>query len=163
LFGSKKKKNKAKRLPDDIPYKDAKKIAEDKNLDVRSELAGREDVKPEILYFMAEDKAPEVRHKVAENSTTPRHVDFILASDTDYEVRCDLALKIGRLIPGLSKDESERLQDLAFEILNILAQDQLPRVREIIAEEIKNVTNVPKPMIERLTHDVELVVAAPIL
>ena len=121
MFGSKKKKNKAKRLPDDIPYKDAKKIAEDKNLDVRSELAGREDIKPEILYFMAEDKALEVRHKVAANSTTPRHVDFILASDTDDEVRCDLALKIGRPIPGLSKDESERLQDLAFEILNILA------------------------------------------
>jgi uncharacterized protein (DUF2336 family) len=162
LFGSKKKKS-AKRLPQDISYKDAKKIAKDKNPQVRSELAEREDVTPEILYFMAEDKAPEVRRKVAANTATPHQADFILASDTDDEVRCDLALKIGRLIPGLSKKESERLQDLAFEILNILAQDQLPRVRAIIAEEIKHATNVPKPMIERLAHDVELVVAAPIL
>lgn len=145
LFGSKKKKS-AKRLPQDISYKDAKKIAKDKNPQVRSELAEREDVTPEILYFMAEDKAPEVRRKVAANTATPHQADFILASDTDDEVRCDLALKIGRLIPGLSKKESERLQDLAFEILNILAQDQLPRVRAIIAEEIKHATNVPKPM-----------------
>ena len=164
MFGGlfKSKKN-AERLAGDISYKDAKKIARDKNPAVRSELAERDDVKPEILYFMAEDNAPEVRRKVAANSATPRHADFILASDADDDVRCDLALKIGRLIPGLSPEERERLQDLAFEILNILAQDQLPRVRAIIAEEIKLATNVPKPMIERLAHDVELVVAAPIL
>ena len=157
MFGGlfKSKKN-AKRLAGDISYKDAKKIARDKNPAVRSELAERDDVKPEILYFMAEDNAPEVRRKVAANSATPRHADFILASDADDDVRCDLALKIGRLIPGLPPEESERLQDLAFEILNILAQDQLPRVRAIIAEEIKLATNVPKPMIERLAHDVEL-------
>ena len=160
MFGGlfKSKKN-AKRLAGDISYKDAKKIARDKNPAVRSELAERDDVKPEILYFMAEDNAPEVRRKVAANSATPRHADFILASDADD----DVALKIGRLIPGLPPEESERLQDLAFEILNILAQDQLPRVRAIIAEEIKLATNVRKPMIERLAHDVELVVAAPIL
>lgn len=159
LFGRKK----TKRLPPEITYKEAKKLAKDGNAAVRSELAERQDVRPEILYFMAEDKVPEVRRRVAANSATPRHADFILASDTDDEVRCDLALKIGRLIPGLSQEESERLQDLTFEILNILAQDQLPRVRQIIAEEIKHATTAPKPMIERLAHDVELVVAAPIL
>ncbi len=159
LFGRKK----AKRLPSEITYKEAKKLAKDGNKAIRSELAERDDVRPEILYFMAEDKAPEVRRRVAANSATPRHADFILASDTDDEVRCDLALKIGRLIPGLSKEQSERLQDLTFDILNILAQDQLPRVRQIIAEEIKHATTAPKPMIERLAHDVELVVAAPIL
>ena len=130
---------------------------------MRTELAEREDVRPEILYFMAEDKAPEVRRLVAANATSPKHADLILAGDADDEVRADLALKIGRLIPGLSKEETERLQDLTFELLNILAQDQVPRVRQIIAEEIKHATNVPKKMIERLAHDVELVVAALIL
>ena len=46
---------------------------------------------------------------------------------------------------------------------NATTSNLLPRVRAIIAEEIKHATNVLKPMIERLAHDVELVVAAPIL
>ena len=88
---------------------------------------------------------------------------MLLAKDVDEEVRCDLALKIGRLIPGLSDQETSLVQDLTFEILNILAQDQLPRVRQIIAEEIKLATDVPQNVITRLAHDVELIVAAPIL
>ena len=67
LFGCKK----SKRLPSDIAYKEAKKLARDRNPAVRSELAERDDVRPEILYFMAEDKMPEVRRRVAANSATP--------------------------------------------------------------------------------------------
>ena len=61
---------------------------------MRTELAEREDVRPEILYFMAEDKAPEVRRLVAANATSPKHADLILAGDADDEVRADLALKM---------------------------------------------------------------------
>ena len=102
-----------------------------------------------------------MRRNIAANPETPRQADMLLAKDVDEEVRCDLALKIGRLMPGLSDQETSLAQDLTFEILNILAQDQLPRVRHIIAEEIKLATNVPQNVITRLANDVELIVAAP--
>lgn len=87
----------------------------------------------------------------------------MLARDKDDEVRCDLALKIGRLIPGISKTANERLQEMTFEVLDVLARDQLPRVRAIIAEEIKHATQAPQPVISRLARDIETIVAAPIL
>ena len=100
---------------------------------------------------------------MAANPGTPGQANVLLAHDIDEEVRCDLALKIGRLIPGLSESESSRLQDLTLESLRILAEDQLPRVRQILAEEIKLATDVPKEVIDLLAHDDELTVAAPIL
>ena len=130
---------------------------------MRAELAARDDVQAEILYFLSEDESAEVRRNIAANITTPRQADLVLARDKDDEVRCDLAFKIGRLIPGISKMANQRLQEATFEILSVLAQDQLPRVRAIIVKEIKLATNVPQPVINRLARDVESVVAAPIL
>ena len=151
------------RLPDSMTYQEAKSFARDKDPRVRSALAGREDLRPEILYFLAEDSHAEVRRGIARNTATPRHADFILARDIDDDVRCDLALKIARLVPGLTEREASRLQELTMEILTILAQDQLPRVRAIIAEEIKHAHNVPAALIRRLARDLELIVAAPVL
>lgn len=151
------------RLPETITYEQAKWFAKHADPRVRRELAARENLAPEILYFLAEDKRPDVRQTIASNSTAPRHADLLLARDDDDDVRTDLALKIGRLIPGISEEQNERLLELTFQILNILAQDQLPRVRQIIAEEIKNATNAPKDTVRRLARDVELIVAAPIL
>ncbi len=116
-----------------------------------------------MLYYLAEDKSPTVRRKVATNKKTPRQADLILAKDTNDEVRCDLALKIGRLVPNITERDSKKLQDMTFEILDILAKDQLVKVRQIVAEEIKHADNIPQPIIERLAHDVELIVSAPIL
>ena len=48
-------------------------------------------------------------------------------------------------------------------MLDILARDQLPRVRQIVSEEIKHAINVPPGIIKRLSRDVEHIVAAPIL
>jgi len=152
-----------KLIPQDITYEETKTLASAPDPNVRSELAGREDVQPEILYFFAEDAHPEVRRNVAANIATPRQADRKLATDKDDEVRCDLALKIGRLIPGISRMQNERLQEATIEVLQILARDQLPRVRAIIAEEIKHATKVPQPIITKLARDVELIVAAPIL
>lgn len=152
-----------KLIPQDITYEQAKTFARAKDPDVRSELASRDDVQPEILYFLSEDEHAEVRRQVAANNATPRQADLVLTRDKDDEVRCDLALKIGRLIPGISQMQNERLQEATLEVLQILARDQLPRVRAIIAEEIKHATKVPQPVINKLARDVELIVAAPIL
>ena len=146
-----------------LSYENEKKLARENDPSTRIELAKRTDIRPEILYFLADDELPDVRREIARNSETPRHADKLLAKDVDDEVRCELAQKIGRLIPGLSDKESSQLQDMTFEVLRILADDQLPRVRQIIAEEIKTASNAPPDIVQRLAEDIELIVSAPIL
>ncbi|MFQ5958756.1 MAG: DUF2336 domain-containing protein, partial [Alphaproteobacteria bacterium] len=130
---------------------------------MRAQLAARPDVRPEILYYLVDDESPAVRRALAANGKTPRQADRLLAEDADGEVRCDLAFKIGRLTPQLSDEQKDHLRKLALESLDVLAQDQLPRVRQIVAEEIKQCGNVPNHIVQRLARDVELIVAAPVL
>ena len=158
----KRRKKYSKQLPKP-PYEEAKRIAQSGNVQQRAELASVEDLEPEILYYFASDKAPEVRRAVATNDGTPLQADRILAEDKDEEVRYQLARKIGRLVPTLSKDEADRLTSMAMEVLEILARDDLPRVRATIADEIKRADNIPRKIIRELARDVEEIVSAPIL
>jgi uncharacterized protein (DUF2336 family) len=75
----------------------------------------------------------------------------------------ELAHKIGRLVPGLGDDECSALRERMIEVLEKLADDQLPRVRRIVAEEIRYSPDVPRHLVLKLAHDVELVVCAPVL
>ena len=154
------RKRKERKAP---PYDKARVIAEKGEMEERRDLASNEDLHPEILYYFATDASPEVRRRVAENPGTPLQADKVLAHDVDDEVRCELATKIGRLVPSLSKEENERLTNLAIEVLEILAQDNLPRVRSIVSQEIKQTTNVPHHLVRRLAEDVEEIVSAPVL
>ena len=129
----------------------------------RTNLAGRNDTKPEMLYHLASDQNPAVRLKIAANPATPMQAARLLAQDPDGDVRAELAKKIGRLLPGLDAPERERLRDLTIEVLEKLAGDQLTRVRALLAEEIKSSRTIPAAIIQRLARDVELAVAAPIL
>jgi uncharacterized protein (DUF2336 family) len=54
------------------------------------------------------------------------------------------------------------MRSLMIETLERLAEDQLPRVRRILAEEIKSLDCIPKRVIDMLARDIEEV-AAPIL
>ena len=146
-----------------ITYEQEKEVARHPDAGVRKDLAGRPDARPEILYFLAADTSSDVRRAVAENPTSPRQAEQLLATDSDDEVRLVLAHKIGRLIPDIDSGEASHLQELTIDILNTLAQDQLPKVRQVIAEEIKNATQVPKDIVARLARDVEAVVSAPVL
>jgi len=144
-------------------YEDAKVIASKGSVAERTQLATHTNLEPELLYYLAEDKAVEVRKEIAANDGTPLQADKILAKDAIAEVRSELAYKIGRLIPTLTEQENERLTDMTFEVLEILANDELPEVRAIISEEIKTLDTVPKPVVTKLAHDVEEIVSAPIL
>ena len=146
-----------------LSFEEATELAQHGDVDKRTQVAEREDTKPELLYFLADDDEPSVRRKIAANPNTPRQADRLLAEDVDDDVRSDLAVKISRLVPGLSSGENEALRDLTFEILGVLAQDQLPRVREIVAEELKFATEAPLVLIRRLAIDLDLIVSAPIL
>jgi len=146
-----------------IEYEDAKKLARDKNVKVRLKLAKREDIAPELLYFMVEDPAPEVRRAIAKNPTTPRQADVLLSCDSDDGVRFNLADKIAQLIPGLNDTELDKIHELAHLVLQRLAKDQATRVRRILSETLKDIANAPADVIGRLARDVELVVCAPVL
>jgi len=164
LFGKSKGKRKAKPgIGKKPPYKKARDIAGKGSLEDRRKLAAHEDLEPEILYYMATDKAQEVRREVAENAGTPLQADAILARDPDAEVRSELARKISRLIPDLKPGQNEKLATMAMGVLSTLARDELPRVRAIVAEELKSSKNAPHDLIRELAEDLEDIVSAPIL
>lgn len=152
-----------KALPASLTTQDEQKILEAGTDSERKQLAARADVRPEVLYFLANDSSVEVRKQIAKNPNTPPQADEKLKVDEDDEVRSELARKIGRLVPGLERDERSALRDKAVATLETLAQDQLPKVRAVIAEAIKSSDKVPKRIVDQLARDVEAIVCGPIL
>ena len=146
-----------------LSYEETKELARHPSAKVRRSLANRKDIRPEVLYYLAEDESPEVRRSIAINANTPAQADLLLAHDRDDGVRCDLALKISRLLSELSQDEHDRLQQTTFEVLEVLARDQMTKVRQILAETLKDVTAAPAGVIKRLAMDSEPSVAQPVL
>jgi uncharacterized protein (DUF2336 family) len=130
---------------------------------VRRDLAARGDVRPEILYFLAEDQAPEVRRIIAANDATPHQADQLLARDRDDAVRAELAQKVARLLPELPQDEQNQARQRVIDMLETLAKDEAVRVRAVIAEAVKAVSNVPPDVVRQLAHDAEMAVASPVL
>ncbi len=146
-----------------LNYEQAKDLASHQDAAVRAELAGRDDLKPEILYFLAEDASAEVRRKVAANAASPAQANLLLAGDGDDVVRADLAAKIARLAPGLTAHEQDRLRRMTFEAVEMLARDQIPRVRQLLSEALKDLVGAPPEVIRHLARDAELAVAGPVL
>ncbi|MEX0693516.1 MAG: DUF2336 domain-containing protein [Rhodospirillales bacterium] len=147
----------------DLTYDEAKSIAQDGDEPARKALALCEDIAPELLYYLAQDTQPAVRLAIAANKAAPMHADLLLARDDDEAVRARLAEKISS--PETVGDDyaSTRLRDMAHEALMLLARDQAVRVRQTIAEALKELANAPANVIRRLAWDVESVVATPIL
>ena len=154
---------KSKKTSGKLSYEQARHVLEENDYDKRLELAKRSDTRPEILYYLAEDDSADVRRHIAQNPATPIHADALLTIDEDGEVRSELARKIARLVPGLTVEEQATLHERAVEVLERLAQDQLPKVRAIVAEEIKQSENVPRHIVRQLDEDVADIVATPIL
>jgi len=146
-----------------ISYDEAKKLARDADPEVRKALAARDDVKAEILYFLADDPDAEVRRTLAANTSLPAKADVLLARDADEAVRAGLAEKISQVAPGLSEGDRGRIQDTAEEALSILARDQITRVRQVLSEALKDVAHAPAEVINRLARDSEAAVACPVL
>ncbi len=156
------------------PYRDLSKeqglsprealdMLEIRTREAQAELAQRTDAGDAVLQYLAEHGAPATRAAVAANIATPPQVNRYLAEDADEDVRVELAIKIARLIPGLAAEENAQLVALTIETLEYLAGDSAVRVRAILADEIKHLANVPKQVVLTLAHDLEQIVAAPIL
>ena len=50
------------------------------------------------------------------NPSTPQQANKLLCADNDEDVRCELARKIGRLVPGMEDGETNRVRDLAIAV-----------------------------------------------
>jgi len=129
----------------------------------RTAVAAATNVAPEILYYMVDDPDPEVRRRIAANPATPRQADGKLANDEEPAVRAALAAKIANLAPRLDHAEPHGHAEMTLGILDKLARDQLPMVRQVVAEVLKNETHIPAHIVQRLARDIEIMVAAPML
>lgn len=121
------------------------------------------DVGSAVFEYLAEHGAPATRQAVAANPATPARINRLLADDAAEDVRAELAAKIARLMPGLKARESEEAVALTLATLEVLARDSAVRVRAILADEIKHLDCVPREVALRLAHDVDDLVAAPIV
>jgi uncharacterized protein (DUF2336 family) len=139
------------------------KILEERAQAVQNELAGQTDAGDQVLSYLARNGAVATRRAVAANRAAPATVNRLLADDDDDDVRAELARKIARLMPGLSSVASERIRTLTVATLERLAADQVPRVRAILAEEIKTLDCVPARVVRALARDLEAAVRVPIL
>jgi len=139
------------------------KLLETRAQSAQDELASEVDAGADVLDYLASNGAVATRRAVAANPAAPPSANRHLADDADEDVRAELARKIARLMPDLSADETDRLRTLTLETLDVLAHDQETRVRAILADEIKSLACIPKKIVLALAHDVEEIVAGPIL
>ncbi|QQP92588.1 DUF2336 domain-containing protein [Skermanella sp. TT6] len=138
-------------------------MAQSEDTAVRARVAGREDVRPELLYYLAIDPAVEVRREVAANPSAPAQASAVLARDSDESVRRLLADKLARLLPDLSREAQGQLFQLTVRTLEQLARDQAVGVRQALASSLKDVACAPPDLCAHLARDVEREVAEPIL
>jgi len=146
-----------------ISYQESKRLIEAEDAAVRADLVGCSDVRPEILYYLAEDPSPEVRRRIAVNLRTPVQANLLLTQDSDEEVRCHLAAKVARLLPQWDEEDKELAQEAILRTLELLARDQTRRVRQILAEALRDLVDAPPSVVRRLARDSEAVVACPVL
>ncbi len=147
----------------EISYEDSKLLAKSNKMKDRKKLAANPSAKAEVLYYLTEDSSPEVRKVVAKNENTPHQANSILARDKDTDVRSELARKICKLLPSLSGDEALQIREQTIEVLEVLAEDQLPAIRAILSESLKESLIAPKHVIMALAKDAEEIVASPVL
>lgn len=154
--------NRTKRTAGHLSRDQVLRLLAERGQELREELAHREDADPDVLAFIAREGTATARRAVAANPSALAETNRFLADSPDDDVRGELARKIGRLLPGLSSATTEHVRKLTLETLQCLAEDQLPRVREILAEEIKYLDCVPRRVVSKLARDIASV-STPIL
>lgn len=146
-----------------LTYEEARELARHHDINVRKSIAEREDIRPEILFYLAGDPSEEVRKAISNNKSTPAQAYVELAKDASDEVRSTLAEKISQLAPKLTAHEIDKVQSYTYQALEILASDQLNAVRSLLSETLKDVAGLPEDLILNLARDSELSVSGPIL
>ncbi|TWB13759.1 DUF2336 domain-containing protein [Nitrospirillum bahiense] len=146
-----------------IDYETAKTVAAGGDVAARIELANSPDTRPELLYYLADDDDERVRGAVVTNAMTPVRAFGRLARDPSDRVRALLADKLTRLLPDLSRPEVGAVRDVAFAALELLAADQVIRVRTALSSALADVECAPPKLAVTLARDVASDVAGPVL
>ncbi|MEE3626692.1 DUF2336 domain-containing protein [Nitrospirillum sp. BR 11752] len=146
-----------------IDYETAKTVAAGGDVAARVALANSPDTRPELLYYLADDDDERVRGAVVTNAMTPVRAFGRLARDPSERVRALLADKLTRLLPDLSRPEVGAMRDVAFAALELLAADQVIRVRTALSSALADVECAPPKLAVTLARDVAQDVAGPVL
>ena len=146
-----------------FPFDQAKALARHGDLAARRAIASDPDTAPELLFFLARDRSPEVRAAVAAHRRTPRQADLLLALDEQPEIRTLIAEKIASQSQELSSHDAVQLWQLTVQVLEALARDDVPRVRQLVAETARGIAAVPSRLMTELGRDRTSSVAVPAL
>jgi uncharacterized protein (DUF2336 family) len=129
----------------------------------RVRLGSSAETPPELLYYLTTDSSVLVRAAVALNQSAPGKADTYLTSDPDERVRMVLAQKLTTLLPSLSGDDQARLAQQAWTNLAVLVRDEADRVRQTVADLVKDLAEAPHGLVLELAHDPVLDVSDPVL
>ncbi len=146
-----------------LPEDRAKLLARHPDPAVRLGVAAAPETAPELLYFLARDPAVEVRQAVAAHPRTPRQADLLLALDETAPVRERIARKVTSQIGGIDRQGAAQLWQLTISVLEALARDDIPQVRQLIAEAARGIADLPPAMMTALGRDRVADVAVPAL
>ncbi|MEX2615355.1 MAG: DUF2336 domain-containing protein [Alphaproteobacteria bacterium] len=146
-----------------ISYEASRRLARSGSVGERRAIASHQETRPEILYFLADDPDSGIRQCIAANASAPHQADFILARDADDDVRCVLASKISRLFPKVSAAQQDTMRRAVLDVIEVLASDEVSRVRAVVAEALKDALDVPHHLILQLANDSDLQVCLPVL
>jgi uncharacterized protein (DUF2336 family) len=133
------------------------------DLECRVRLSAGQGTEPDVLRDLAGDAAVTVRAALAMNPAAPPEANNALAADRDEKVRLLLASKLAALLPGLSLAHHELLYEQTWATLAILAEDEVTRVRALIAEAAKDLAEAPHNIVLCLARDAEVSVYEPVI
>ena len=129
----------------------------------RVRLGAAPDTTPDVLRALAGDPAVTVRAAVAMNPAATGDTDLALAQDRDERVRTLLARKLASLVPSLDIADRAALRERVLGTLNRLVNDEAVRVREAIADVVKDMPQAPHSIIMQLARDVATTVFDPVV
>ncbi|MBR0674529.1 DUF2336 domain-containing protein, partial [Neoroseomonas soli] len=146
-----------------IRLSDAARILGEGPAEARRMLASDAEAPPEALYYLTGDADPDLRRAVAANPATPEQSFAALAADEESEVRAALARRLSVLAPGLPAPQQDRLAQMAWSALTLLAADAAAEIRATIAEAVKELPAAPRDLVLTLAHDRDIRVCGPVL
>jgi uncharacterized protein (DUF2336 family) len=129
----------------------------------RVRLSAGQNTEPDVLRELAADPSVTVRAALAMNPAAPAAADSVLATDRDERVRLLLAQKLAALLPDLSRTSYALLYQQTWRTLTILVEDEVTRIRAVIADAVKDLPDAPRELVLRLARDTEFPVYEPVI
>jgi uncharacterized protein (DUF2336 family) len=163
------RKSEGKSPPDNASEKAAMVVSEEKRIarygteEERLALAARQELPPELLFFLGTDPSPRVRQEVVRNPSSPPHILRILARDDQVAVREAIAHRMRELLQGVAPTVTARLSQIVENTLAYLVKDAVASVRAALAKAIADLPQTSREVILALARDTEFEVADPII